>query len=104
MVTFYKVTWPSWLAGKLLVRVPFFCMVNLVAGRKIVNEWMQAEMTGENLASDALRLLGDPVARESMKQDLKEVAARLSTAGDPIDRAAAIVEEYLDANVKSVQV
>ena len=33
MVTFYKVTAPSWVAGKLLVRVPFYSMVNLIAGR-----------------------------------------------------------------------
>ena len=42
MVTFYKVTPPSWLAGKLLVDVPFYSMVNLIAGRAVVPELMQS--------------------------------------------------------------
>src|SRR5262249_53990222 len=44
MVTFYRVAALSWLLGKLLVRVPFYSMVNLVAGRAVVPELMQREM------------------------------------------------------------
>ena len=60
MVTFYKVTPPSWMAGKLLVRVPFYSMVNLIAGRAVVPELMQSQMTGETIAREARRLLADP--------------------------------------------
>src|SRR5450755_528874 len=35
MVTFYKVAAASWLMGRMLVRVPFYSMVNLIAGREI---------------------------------------------------------------------
>jgi lipid-A-disaccharide synthase len=88
MVTFYRVTWGSWIVGKLLVRVPFYCMVNLIAGRKIVPELMQAEMTGERIAAEAGRLLSDPLRREEMRRDLAEVRAALSGSEDPISRAA----------------
>src|SRR5215471_9770525 len=63
MVTFYKVTNASWLAGKFLVNVPFYSMVNLIAGRALVPELMQEQMTGENLAREARRLLSDEGAR-----------------------------------------
>src|SRR5579872_3210545 len=53
MVTFYKVTAGSWIAGKLLVKVPFYSMVNLIAGRPLVPELMQGQMTGERLAAEA---------------------------------------------------
>ena len=33
MVTFYRVTPASWMVGRPLVNVPFYSMVNLVAGR-----------------------------------------------------------------------
>jgi lipid-A-disaccharide synthase len=46
MVTFYRVTGLSWWIGKLLVRVPFYSMVNLIAGRAVVPELMQNQMTG----------------------------------------------------------
>ena len=60
MVTYYKVTTPSWLAGKLLVDVPFYSMVNLIAGRAVVPELMQSRMTGENIAAEARAPLTDP--------------------------------------------
>jgi lipid-A-disaccharide synthase len=95
MVTFYKVTNLSWLLGRFLVKVPFFSMVNLVAGRAVVPELMQNEMSGERLASEALNLLNDPLARSRMRQELRRVAAVLAPSGDPMERAAGIVEEVL---------
>src|SRR3569832_1069883 len=72
MVTYYKVTAPSWVMGKLLVRTPFFSMVNLIAGRPLVPELMQGAMTGEALAREASRLLTDAAARAEMKKGLAE--------------------------------
>lgn len=95
MVTFYKVATLSWLLGKMLVNVPHYCMVNLVAGRTVVPELMQNEVRGDRLAAEALRLLEDPDARERMRVELAEVAAKLSVGSDPMERAAAIVKQLL---------
>jgi len=95
MVTFYKVTGLSWLLGKLLVDVPFYSMVNLVAGRRVAPELMQNEMSGARLAQEALRLMEDPAARERMRTDLAQVAARLAGESDPMERAAAVVRQVL---------
>jgi lipid-A-disaccharide synthase len=88
MVTFYRVNPISWFLGKMLVRIPFYCMVNLIAGRKIVPELMQNEMTGANLAAAASRVLEN---KEQMKTDLAEVRNKLSSTGNAISRAAAEV-------------
>ena len=95
MITFYKVNSLSWLLGRFLVRVPFYSMVNLVAGRAIVPELMQAAMTGKRLADVALQLLKDGGARERMREELAEVARRLSSDGRPMEKAAALVEQLL---------
>jgi lipid-A-disaccharide synthase len=95
MVTFYKVTPLSWYVGKPLVDVPFYSMVNLVAGRAIVPELIQNEMTGERLAAEALRLLNDPAARGEMRRELQNVGRALAGAESPIERAAGIVEQFL---------
>ncbi len=95
MVIFYQVTPVSWLLGRYLVSVPFYSMVNLVAGRKIAPELIQADMSGEALAAHARRLLDDPAARLSMKQDLNEVAARLSTGGNAFERAADLIQTFV---------
>jgi len=102
MVTFYKVSAPSWVAGKLLVRVPFYSMVNLIAGRRVVPELMQAEMTGEAIAREARRLLTDDAARLEMKSGLAEVAGKLAGSEMPMRRAAAQVQEVLEGQVAHV--
>ena len=101
MVTFYKVSGPSWVAGRLLVRVPFYSMVNLIAGRSVVPELMQSQMTGEALAREARRLLTDENARAEMKNGLADVAAKLG-GHSPMQRAAAIVQEVLEGQVAHV--
>ena len=105
MVTFYRVTPPSWLAGKLLVRVPFYSMVNLIAGRAVVPELMQGRMTGERIAREARRLLTDEGARAGMKAGLAEVREKLSDEaghGSAPQRAAAIIQEILEGQVAHV--
>jgi lipid-A-disaccharide synthase len=102
MVTYYKVTTPSWLAGKLLVDVPFYSMVNLIAGRAVVPELMQSRATGENIAAEARRLLTDPSARAEMRAGLAEVRDRLSGETDAPRRAAAIIHDILEGQVAHV--
>jgi lipid-A-disaccharide synthase len=102
MVTYYKVTAASWLAGKFLVNVPFYSMVNLIAGRAIVPELMQGQMTGENLAREARRLLQDTAARAEMKQGLAEVREKLAGRTGAPERAAAAIQEILEGQVTHV--
>src|SRR3954451_1365361 len=101
MVTFYKVTLPSWVAGKLLVRVPFYSMVNLIAGRGVVPELMQGAMTGEAIAREAGRLLTEGPARAEMKIGLAGVAQKLA-GHEPVSLAASIVQEILEGQVAHV--
>jgi lipid-A-disaccharide synthase len=91
MVTFYKVTPLSWYAGRHLVKVPFLSMVNLVAGREIVPELMQQEMTASRLVAEASELLTNEARRNRMRADLAEVRAALTREGDPLERVAAAI-------------
>jgi lipid-A-disaccharide synthase len=112
MVTFYRVTAVSWLLGKLLVDVPYYSMVNLIAGRAVAPELMQSRMTGEGIASEARRLLSDDAARGAMLAGLAEVREKLEARGQlshggsfaatPAARAAAIVQEILQGEAAHV--
>ncbi|MBI3279871.1 MAG: lipid-A-disaccharide synthase [Acidobacteria bacterium] len=96
MVTFYRVHPLSWRFGRFLVDVPFYSMVNLIAGRQVVPELIQDDLTGERLAAEANRLLRDAGARCRMKRDLAEVAAALATPEEPMECAARAVLEHLE--------
>ena len=59
MVIIYKVSPVSaWLA-KILVRVPNVGLVNLVAGRELVPEFLQDDATGDNIARAIQNMLED---------------------------------------------
>jgi lipid-A-disaccharide synthase len=103
MVTYYRVSPATWFAGRPLVRVPFYSMVNLVAGRKVVPELIQGEMTGARIAEEALRLLEDPEARARMRDGLAQTAQKLSIAGPPpMRRAAAVIQELMEGQLAHV--
>jgi lipid-A-disaccharide synthase len=80
MVTFYKVTGLTYAIGKPLVKVPFYSMVNLIAGRRIVAELIQDDMTGERIAAEAGLLLDGGPDRAKMKEELAGIVAQLSGA------------------------
>jgi lipid-A-disaccharide synthase len=96
MVTFYRVNRLSWLLGKLLVRVPFYSMVNLVASRRVVPELIQGDMTVDKLAAEVLSLLERNDMLRRMREDLAMVAGKLSGPGDPLEAAASVVTELLE--------
>lgn len=88
MVTFYKLAWPSYHLARMLVDVPHYSMVNLLAGKAVVAEFIQSECTGAKLASEAIRLLRGESEKCRMIQDLARVRAMLRTEVPASQRAA----------------
>ena len=95
MVTFYKVTPLTWHGGRRLVKVPFLSMVNLIAGRKIVPELIQDEMTPDAISAAAEHLLTDPSAADAMRSELRGVRSALTAEGDALERAAGMIVRSL---------
>jgi lipid-A-disaccharide synthase len=82
MVVVYKVAWLTYWIGRLLVRgIKHFALVNLLAGRAVVPELLQAEASPERMAAEIERLLSDPVARRAQLDDLAEVRRSLGEPG-----------------------
>ena len=87
MVVVYRVSPLTWRLGKLLVRVPFYSMVNILAGKAVVPELIQSDFTATNLASRVEYLLDYPQAREEMMKEFRALKCRLGSGG-AIERAA----------------
>ena len=81
-VMVYRLTALTWLLGRRLVDVPFFCIVNLIAGREIVPELVQQDFTAAKVAAEVERVLADGPPRRQMLDGLCEVRAKLRAAGD----------------------
>ncbi len=78
-VMIYKLSWPSWMVARLMVRSPFACIVNLIAGKEVVPEFLQRDAQAEEIAAEILHLLDSPAARESMRDEFQAIRARLGT-------------------------
>jgi lipid-A-disaccharide synthase len=94
IVVVYRVSALTWLVGKLLVKVPYYCMVNILAKKELVPELMQHNFNAANVAAKVEYLLDHPEAREEMIRGLQALKPRLGEGG-AIERAAAAVVEVL---------
>ena len=88
MVIVYRVSPVTYAIGKRVVRVANYGMVNLVAGRQVVREFIQDGCTPEAVADEARTLLVDAARADQMRLDLAEVVQKLGGPGAS-DRAAA---------------
>ena len=81
MVVVYKTSQTSFILGRLLVDVPYIGLVNIVAGRKVVPELVQREMTRENLVREVAPLLDDPARGNAMRRELAVIKSKLGGPG-----------------------
>ncbi len=83
LVVVYKLSWITYLVGRLLVKLTSFGLVNLLAGRTVVPELLQRQASPARMAEELERLLSDPGAREAQLAGLREVRASLGEPGAP---------------------
>lgn len=94
MLIVYKVSFLSWLLTRPLIKIPHLGLVNVVAGREVVPEFLQFQARPRRLARAALSLLGDRNKQKLMREDLKAVRAKLGQPGAS-QRAARLVLEVI---------
>jgi lipid-A-disaccharide synthase len=87
MVVVYRVSALTWLVGRLLVNVPYYSMVNILAKKELVPELMQHDFNAANVAARVEYLLDHPEAREEMIRGFQALKPRLGRGG-AIERAA----------------
>ncbi len=94
MIVVYRVSRvTAWLA-RFMIQVPFYSMVNLLAGKAVVPELIQRDFNAENVEGRVEYLLDHPEAREEMIREFRALKPRLGRSG-AIGRAADAIVELL---------
>lgn len=94
MILFYRASsWITYRLARLLIRVPWIGLANLVAGRGIVPELIHNEATPERLVQEVERLLTDSRAYQDMQAALISVRQALGTPGASRRAAEAVLAE-----------
>jgi lipid-A-disaccharide synthase len=99
-VTIYRVSPLTYAVGKALVRIPFFCLVNLLAKKRVVPELLQADVTVDKVVGELEALWAGP-AREACLAGLDEVRLSLG-AGGAAAKVAERVAHHVEARAKEV--
>ena len=93
-VMVYRVTGLTYLLGRSTVKVPYFAMVNLIAGEQVVPELVQQDFTAERVVGELMKIIPEGDGRQSMLNGLRRVRNLLhgdSRKARPIDQAAIAV-------------
>jgi lipid A disaccharide synthetase len=93
LVLVYKVSWLTYLVGRLVVRVKFLGMPNILANKEIVPEFIQHAAQPRELARAVSRLIDEPAAREKMISELAAIISSLGDGGASENAAQAILGE-----------
>jgi lipid-A-disaccharide synthase len=91
----YNVSWPTYIVGKLVVRIKHLGIVNILAKREVVKELVQGGLNPATLAAGMVELLQSESKRRQIQDDLAAVVATLGRGG-AYARAAQAVHESLD--------
>ena len=81
MVIVYKMSPVSYLVGKKLIKVDCIGMANLIAGKKVVPELIQNDVTAEKITGEVTRMLKDTSYYQSMCKELTLIKSNLGTPG-----------------------
>ncbi len=91
----YRMSTLSWHLTRFWVNTDTYCLANLIAGRKIVPEFVQAEATGQKIGTYVLSLLQNLELRTEVKKNLKSVSERLGNL-DAYQQAARYLAQLLE--------
>jgi lipid-A-disaccharide synthase len=92
-VLIYKVSWLTYLPGRLLIRVGHLGMPNILAGKEIIPEFIQHEALPVRIADSVWNLYSDPSRRATMVSEMGQVINFLGEKGAGRRAAEAVIRE-----------
>ena len=81
MIVIYRLAFFSWTLGKIIVKVPYISLANLVAGEQVVPEFLQRAVNAATLADEASSILMDDARRDRMIGQLERARQKLGPGG-----------------------
>ncbi len=94
MFIIYKVNLLTWLIAKLLIKIDYIGLVNVVAGQKIIPEYIQFDAHPEKIAFDMDFIFNNPEKIKYIKNKLNEVKTALGEKG-ATERGATIINNFI---------
>ena len=94
MIVVYKMSWLSWHILRALVKLELSGLPNVIAGREIVPELLQDQVTAGHITPIALELLQNPKKRIAQREHLRWVYEQLGEPG-AAQRTAQLIVRHI---------
>ena len=91
MVIVYRTSPASYMIGRMLVDLPYIGLVNIVAGKKVVPELLQSDMTVDRIVRAVRPYLEDQTKADAVRRELAVIRSRLGAPGASERVAEAVV-------------
>ncbi|MCX5781177.1 MAG: lipid-A-disaccharide synthase [Elusimicrobia bacterium] len=92
MVVFYKVSWFNYWVAKLLVKVKYITMANILLGGELIPEFIQSRADPQIISEKVISMINDSEMMSKTKNELLGLRKILGNPGVS-DRAAKIILE-----------
>jgi lipid-A-disaccharide synthase len=93
-VVIYKTSTISYGIARYFIQVPYISLVNLIAGKQVVKELIQADMNKDKVSAELSRLIDDTEYRKQMLADYDAIHKTLDV-GSASENAARLMVGYL---------
>ena len=90
----YKVAWPTYLIARMVVKIEHIGLINILAGGRVVEEFIQTDAEPLQVEQSLARFLTDAAHREETRRKLLATAAKLGGPGAH-QRAASAISKWL---------
>ncbi len=88
----YKVAWPTYLVARMVVKIEHIGLINILAGGRVVEEFIQTDAEPLQVEQSLSRFLTDDAHREETRRKLLATAAKLGGPGAHLRAASAIAK------------
>lgn len=96
----YKGSPVSYQIARLLIKVKYISLVNLIMDKPVVKELIQDEMNVKNIISELKKLLTDQDTRNQLQKDYADLRVLLTRGGNASEKAAEIISEFTRSGKK----
>lgn len=94
MVTFYQLNWLTYHVVKFLIKIPYYSLPNIIAGKKVIQELIQKDATPEKLADEIEKLMNVETAQIQAMQHITMHKQLLSgNSEDPVQAILSLLEK-----------
>jgi len=92
LCVFYKLSSATYFLIKFFVKTKFISLINIVLGKKVVQEFIQSDASSENIEKEVKKMIDDDKYRENLRKEISSIEEILKDNDSKIDMNKVIKE------------